>query len=241
MKFTFEVESISLADRNLRVVYTPADTTIAPYHGTIPASLDVLSLPVEEAKDALRKLIILHAPVASWQTQIELKQVKVPSGLLEVIGAGFEVSDEEHQASLAAKPEPVEVKRTEIEAAEEEVARIARSRYEAESKGLVWTDAKGGNWFLDTSVASQNRFASARLAVQSSTRVDGGVWKCASLDAFGAATLVYRPTSNEEIIVWSDLVHAHVQKCFEAEAKSVEKAVQGSKDSDVFMREFDAL
>tara|TARA_B110000914_G_scaffold224941_1_gene244218 strand:+ start:1423 stop:2127 length:705 start_codon:yes stop_codon:yes gene_type:complete len=234
MKFTYTVESVDPASKLVRVIYTPEDTSLFPHHIKV-------ALPVDESTDALHTAIVASAPVAKWEADIDARTTVNPTAYTELSESAHVVEEAEYdKASAPLAPEPEAVP-TEKEVAEEKVARIARSRYEAESKGLVWTDAKGGSWFLDTSVASQNRFASARLAVQSSTRVDGGVWKCASLDAFGAATLVYRPTSNEEIIVWSDLVHAHVQKCFEAEAKSVEKAVQGSKDSDVFMREFDAL
>ena len=241
MKFTFEVESISLVDRCMRVVYTPDDTTIAPYHGTVSASLETLSLSVEEAKEVLRKQIIMNAPVTYWQTQIELQQVEVASELLEVIGEGFEVTDEEHQASLAAKPEPVEAEPTDEEKRAEAYARVAITRYSVEKQGIVWVDAENVSWFLDTSIESQNRFASARLAVEAGTRSEGGVWKCATLDEFGTPTIMFRSTTNAEIIEWSELCHAHVQKCFEAEALAVAAIDSGDTDTNVFMREFTAL
>jgi len=241
MKFTFAVESISLVDRCMRVVYTPADTTLAPYHGTIASSLETLSLPIEEAKEALRKDIIVNAPITYWQSQIDLKEIEVPSDLLEVIGKDFLVSDEELQSvitEIVTEPSENAENFTPIQQA---LNTIANTRYEVESQGIVWADSESVSWFLDTSTESQNRFASARLAVEAGTRSDGGVWKCATLDEYGTPALVFRPTSNAQIIEWSDLCHAHVQKCFEAEALAVAKAIAGDTASGLFMQEFTSL
>jgi hypothetical protein len=102
VKFTFAVESIDLIDRCLRVVYTAEDTSLSPYHGTVSASLDTLSLPVEEAKDVLRELIVGNAPIDYWQSQLAIQQLQVPDGLVEVIGESFEVTTEEYELAAAS-------------------------------------------------------------------------------------------------------------------------------------------
>ena len=241
MKFTFAVESINLADRCIRVVYTSDNSSIAPFHFMLLADLEVLSLPVEEAKEVLRKDIVMNAPMAYWQSQIDSQQLEVPGELLEIIGEDFEVTDEEHQSVIAEAPTNPLLDVKNFTPIEQALNTISNTRYEIEGQGIVWADSENVSWFLDTSIESQNRFASARLAVEAGTRLDGGVWKCATLDEYGTPSLVFRPTNNAEIIEWSELCHAHVQKCFEAEALAAARAVLGDTDPSVFMQEFTSL
>jgi len=205
------------------------------------ADLEVLSLPVEEAKEVLRKDIVRHAPIDYWQSQIDSQQLEVPSELLEVIGEDFEVTDEEHQSVIAESVTNPITYVENLTPIEQAYARVATTRYTVEKQGVTWIDAENVSWFLDTSIESQNRFASARLAVEAGTRSEGGVWKCATLDEFGTPTIMFRSTTNAEIIEWSELCHAHVQKCFEAEALAVAAIDSGDTDTNVFMREFTAL
>jgi len=241
MKFTFAVESINLADRLIKIVYTPDNSSIAPFHFMLFADLEVLSLPVEEAKEVLRKDIVRHAPMDYWQSQIDSQQLEVPSELLEVIGEDFEVTDEEHQSVISESVTNPITYVENLTPIEQAYARVATTRYTVEKQGVTWIDAENVSWFLDTSIESQNRFASARLAVEAGTRSEGGVWKCATLDEFGTPTIMFRSTTNAEIIEWSELCHAHVQKCFEAEALAVAAIDSGDTDTNVFMREFTAL
>lgn len=104
---------------------------------------------------------------------------------------------------------------------------VAAERFEAEAKGVIWSDSSTSRvFFLDTTIESQNRFASVRLAVEAGVRADGAVWKCAEI-VNGTPQLTYRPTTNTEIATWASLVHEHVQRCFEAEAITVGKLVSG--------------
>lgn len=97
------------------------------------------------------------------------------------------------------------------------VARLAARRHQLESAGVTWTDG-GTTYFFDTSVESQNRFAAARTAAVAGIREDGKVWKCA-LAATGEIT--FKPLTNTQLVEVSDLVHNHIQACFEAEATAV--------------------
>lgn len=58
-------------------------------------------------------------------------------------------------------------------------------------------------------------------------RTEDDVWKCAKINEDGSSTLMYRPTTNAEILEWAELIHHHIQKCFTAESNAVQKAMQG--------------
>lgn len=119
-------------------------------------------------------------------------------------------------------------------------SKIASDRYEKETSGIVWTDASGDTWFLDTSLDSQARLTGVASAVSSGLRVDGSVWKCAQVIDAETYNLAYRPTTNAEIEEWANLVHQHVQKCFTAESNAVAKVMVGDYTSS-FEQEFLAL
>lgn len=124
-------------------------------------------------------------------------------------------------------------------AVEQVLERIASDRYEKEAEGLVWIDPISQQQiYLGTSIESQNRFTTARLAVEAGVRIDGGVWKC--VDITENSRVVFLPTTNARIVEWSSLVHDHVQRCFEAEAIAVEKVLAGNLDVD-FNSEFNRL
>lgn len=103
---------------------------------------------------------------------------------------------------------------------------IEYSRYQKETGGILWNDASGDTWFIDTKTTSQNRISGSVAAIQNGMRVENDVWKCAKV-ADGSFTLTYRPTANAEMLEWADLVFAHIQKCFTAESNAVAKVMQG--------------
>ena len=107
------------------------------------------------------------------------------------------------------------------------LAQVASDRYQKEASGLTWADPNTAEvFYLDTSAASQARFASARITIEASERTDGAVWKCAEVTS-GSPVLTFRPTSNAELTEWSQLVHTHVQKCFEAESVATRRILTG--------------
>ena len=128
----------------------------------------------------------------------------------------------------------------EEEAKQRLLAQAASDRYQKEASGLTWTDPKTREvFYLDTTSASQARFAVARILVEIGERSDGAVWKCADITD-GQPVVTFRPTSNAELVEWSRMVHAHVQKCFDAEGMASNKIMAGELTAD-FETEFAAL
>lgn len=113
------------------------------------------------------------------------------------------------------------------------IAQAAADRWNKERIGIVWTDSNGDTWNIDTTQDSQSRLTSAKTAVDAGLRSDNGVWKCQKVISDAEAEdgqkniLFLRPTTNIEISEWAQLVHDHVQKCFEAEANAVNKVNAG--------------
>jgi len=103
---------------------------------------------------------------------------------------------------------------------------IAADRYKKESSGLIWVDSDNDQWFIDTSIESQNRISSAVVSAQNGVRSDGSFWKMSKI-VNSIPEVVFRPTTNAELILWGQLVHDHVQKCFDAEANAFEKIKNG--------------
>lgn len=95
---------------------------------------------------------------------------------------------------------------------------IKQDRQAKEQSGISWTDVRGDTFHFDTSEDSQQRHAGAVASINANMRSDG-VWKCA--DAQG--NTVFRVTTNNELLDISQLVHDHVQTCFEAEAAASAK------------------
>lgn len=106
------------------------------------------------------------------------------------------------------------------------IKNIASDRYNKESSGLVWTDSNNDQWFIDTSIESQNRISNVLVAIQKGQRVDNSVWKCAKI-VNGENVLTFRPTTNAELEDIGVLTLNHVQKCFDAEANAVAKVLAG--------------
>lgn len=122
------------------------------------------------------------------------------------------------------------------------IEKVADERYEKETAGIVWLSPTDGKlWYIATDLDSQGRIDSSVAAVDRGLRVDGSVWKTAEINpSTGGFTLAYRSTTNAEIQEWGDLVGTYVQKCFTAEANTVNKIMMGDFTAD-FETEFNAL
>ncbi len=121
-----------------------------------------------------------------------------------------------------------------------QIWQIGDDRYAKETGGIVWTDDSGQTWLLDTQRDSQSLLTAAYNLASAGLREEGKVWKCGSLDDAGNIATEFRPTTNAEILQWSGLIGAHVQKCFDAESSAVEKANSGHVSAD-FETEFLAM
>ncbi len=93
-------------------------------------------------------------------------------------------------------------------------ADVARVRYTYETQGVTWTDSEGNDFVFATDSVSQGKLSAARLILSEGGRADGSVWKCFD-STLGKS--VFKPLTNDEFVVISNLIYAHVQKCFDAE------------------------
>lgn len=116
---------------------------------------------------------------------------------------------------------------------------VAGTRYDIETNGLRWTDADGQIWNIATDLDSQLRLNSTVSAINNNLRADVGNWKCQKI-VNDEEVVAYRLTTNDEILEWSQLVYAHVQKCFEAEANAAIKIFAGDFSAS-FQEEYDLL
>lgn len=145
----------------------------------------------------------------------------------------IELYNDEYYRTWTVTERPAE------EVTPELLAKIAQDRYETETSGVYWEDTVGVTWYLDTTPEGQNRLTSAFTSAQNGLRTNGSVWKTAKI-INGEPQLTYRPTDNIEIVTWANLVHAHVQKCFEAEAIASNKVMSGDLTA-TFEQEFSLL
>lgn len=208
MKYKYTIEHLD-APNNYMFVKYKAKGRKAIYKNLNPTQFD---------REYIRGLIRATAKdvVHIWERQETQAEVD-----LESIGLAAEERDE-YVPVVAEKAVPL----TERELAAMAVEGIANERWSRESAGVVWSD--GTDTFLfDTSIASQNRFAAASAAINSGSRKDGGVWKCGILDAVGDVTLVFRPMLNSELTEVANIVHEHVQKCFDVEKQCYEALKAG--------------
>ena len=121
------------------------------------------------------------------------------------------------------------------------VEKVADQRYAKETSGIIWPDSQGKLWYIATDLDSQGRIDSAVSTVERGDRVENSIWKTAEINPqTGGFTLTYRPTTNAEILTWGTMVAEYVQKCFTAEANTVNKIMAGDFTAD-FQTEFDAL
>jgi hypothetical protein len=136
------------------------------------------------------------------------------SGILEVI------SKEDYDAAEKAEQEAMAVI-----AKEKKLACIVGTRHTLEAKGIVWN-----GFFIDTSESSYAKILGGRSAAQSGLRKDDAIWKCANAET---GEVVYRPTTNEEMIEIGDLTFNYVQACFDREAQLVAAVQDGSFEFDM--------
>ncbi|NRA31033.1 MAG: hypothetical protein HRU11_12330 [Parvularculaceae bacterium] len=219
MDYSYTIERASTKQRYMRVRYES--------EGRTPI-LKALN-PTDFSEAALRSLIddTAAAVVREWEAQDAMPDDTEADFSFDLTGGGTYV------APVEEEPEP-----TPEELVEEAVNNAAALRAAREASGILWSK-DGSTFYLDTTIESQNRFSAARIAVEAGERVDGAVWKLADVTS-GAPVLTFRPTTNAEISEMAGLVHDFVQKCFQAEANTVQKIFGGDLTAS-FETEFDAL
>lgn len=97
-----------------------------------------------------------------------------------------------------------------------------QARKEKEEGGIVWQADSSSYYYITTDESSQAKWTGAVSSVNNNMRNNSGVWKMASItqdsDGNNVYTTVFRSMSDSDILLVGQLVHDHVQKCFEAES-----------------------
>lgn len=101
-------------------------------------------------------------------------------------------------------------------------AAVANRRYQAEIAGIVWQ-----GYGIATDRESQDKIVQETRAIDRTLRVDGKGWKCIDL---AAGVVVFRPTTNAEMIAIGDAVYAFVSACFEREEALLDEIAAGTYD-----------
>lgn len=99
-------------------------------------------------------------------------------------------------------------------------ALIAARRYEAEIGGIVW-HGHG----IATDRESQQKMSDERSAVKDGLRTEGKGWKCLDLTT---GAVVFRPTSNAEILDLTAAAYRHVSDCFDREGQLLAAMAEGA-------------
>lgn len=106
--FTFKVINKNLTASTLLVQYTPDDENLSPIVQWIGVPEHVLAMSLEDAKEEVRKIIILCAPQAGWDTELAISQSPLIGELDDMIGADFPVVGEDEIATVMAEATPKE-------------------------------------------------------------------------------------------------------------------------------------
>ncbi len=104
-------------------------------------------------------------------------------------------------------------------------ALIASHRYDAEIAGIVW---QGHG--IATDRESQQKMSDERNAVKDGLRTDGKGWKCLDLTS---GAVVFRSTSNAEILELTDAAYRHVSDCFDREGQLLAAVADGTFTADM--------
>ena len=126
-----------------------------------------------------------------------------------------ELSEEEYEEARKKEMD----RRAEI-AAQTVLNNIVMSRKHFEQAGFVWKGV-----FIDTTEASYTKILGGRAAAKDELRTDGDIWKCGDPET---GEVIYRATSNEEMIEIGDLAFKMVQDCFNRESALVAAVKDGS-------------
>ena len=207
LDYTYEIRKISSKHQFMVVVYRSPDRE------------DVTQTfnPTDFSQAAITAMIVDRVPATLWEYQDTSVDVD------PTIVVGDEVS-EVYVSPPSPEPEP-ELTPEQVLAVR--IGEIGIERRIYESMGVTWVDAVGDTFWFDSSSESQNRLDAAISAINRGVRTGSPVWKCAAINEAGEMSAVYRPLSNTEITEVGNMVYAHIQKCFDAEKNTVDKAIAG--------------
>jgi len=234
--YTYEILNANPLNNKFMVRYKKTDCP----DFTTPVSVGN-SLDIEEVKKAI--LRDSKAAIVFWDTVDTVENSQISQSLIGITSE-FLASSEEPSLNLELEDLVATVTTSDsgveqlVYSTSEKVVsdkvhntkeKAAFDRYHKEVVGITWTDSQGNSFIFTTDAVSQGKFAAARIAADNGVRSDTSVWKC--VDASG--NVVFRPTTNAELIEICNLVCAHVQKCYDAEASVAQKAIVEDFTTDV--------
>lgn len=101
-------------------------------------------------------------------------------------------------------------------------AAIAARRWQAEVAGIAWN-----GYGIATDRESQDKIVQETRAIDRGLRIDGKGWKCIDL---ATGVVVFRSTTNVEMVTIGDAVYAYVSACFEREEALLAEIAAGAYD-----------
>lgn len=101
-------------------------------------------------------------------------------------------------------------------------AAIAARRWQAEVAGITWN-----GYGIATDRESQDKIVQETRAIDRGLRVEGKGWKCLDL---AAGIVVFRSTTNAEMMAIADAVYDYVSACFAREEVLLSEIAAGAYD-----------
>jgi len=215
--FTYSIEQFDTVNMRMTIRYK------SPGKNEQLAIMPIELMPGMTLQESVTRMAEISAPFGVWQAQ---EQPLDPADV-DAIMAKQDV------------PASTTIPTDDRSDTQKALDAVAFARLKKEGTGVTWAAPNGDTIYLDTTQARQARFSAATTAIASGLRTDPSKWKCARITETGPE-LIFRETSNAELLAWAGLVLGHVQKCFDAEAATVAKILAGDLTAD-FEAEFTAL
>lgn len=196
------------------LIYTPVDAVTGVPVTDAPAA----NGPADPAVEGLTFVFALESQYPTntptfYGTSPNASKVDVPGVLEEVTKAEFEAAQ---AAEMVDRDKSLRAQLME---------RIPAERWNREVSGLIWKGV-----FIDTDEKSQPKIQSARSAAQDGLRVDGSGWKCGDPQT---GEIIYRATSNAEMIEIGSMAFNYVQACYDREGVLMTAVKDGTYTDDM--------
>lgn len=109
-----------------------------------------------------------------------------------------------------------------VPTADDHRAAVAKRRWHQEVAGIAWQ-----GYGIATDRESQDKIVQETRAIDRALRVDGKGWKCIDL---ATGVVVFRPTTNAEMVAIGDAVYGYVSACFAREEVLLSEIAAGTYD-----------
>lgn len=199
------------------VKYTSVDAVTATPVTEAPAT----NGPAEPSVVGLKFVFALES---KYPTSAPIYYGTAPNASsLDVAGVLGELTQAEFEADKAAEmADRATIVRNRL------LDQIPSERYSREVSGIIWNGV-----FIDTDGESQPKIQAARAAAKDGLRLEGAAWKCGDPQT---GSIIYRATSNAEMIEVADMVFTYVQDCYTRESELMAAVIDGSYTADMIAR-----